>query len=140
METIKYIFTWWYQTNSLNHDMGNGMVVAIYVMVILGVLSYLIGSLLGEFKDNEGGIFLGLLAILFCMVLGTLILAAGGPVFIIVGVVIGVGFLLEKVGDFYRTSVKTKESKRTEALADLISSDPAFKAQYEALMKDTPKI
>lgn len=141
METIEEIFSWWYAGKSLYHDLPNGFIVSFYITSTLSTLVYIYGCLAGEFKDEKGcGRIIGFLLVVLVGAFATLLIGIGGPIIIIISVVIGIGYILEKIGDCYRNGIKDKESKRLTALAELINSDPQFKAQYDELMKTTPKI
>lgn len=142
MQLIYNTFQWWYVTESLGSNNPNGFVISFYIAIVLASIAFLLGCLLGEFKggENDLNIVTGLLAVILVSAVLCLILAAGGPVIIIALLVVGIGYGLEKIGDFFRNASKNKEDRGTKALAELINSDPKIKAQYEELMKQTPEI
>lgn len=74
-------------------------------MSISGILAYLIGSFLGELKDNNESFFgpmLGMLAILLCSAVGTIILTIVGPILLIALVIVCIGYGLQEMGDLWR--------------------------------------
>jgi len=138
MQLINDMFHWWYISETITNS-PNGLIIGMYSAGILGSIVWIIGCLIGEWK-TEFGVVGGFFAVGLVAAFVGLLLAIGGPVVVLLSIVIGFGYALQAIGDFWRNSVKDKETKRTKALAELISSDPAFKAQYEELMKQTPEI
>jgi hypothetical protein len=139
MQFINDTFHWWYIAETILKECPNGLAISMYLMGPLGIILWSIGCIMGEWK-NDSGVIGGFFIIAIIAASLCLGLSLGGPIIVVLSVVFGFGYGLQAIGDFFRKSIKDKETKRTKALADLISSDPVFKAQYEALMKNTPEI
>lgn len=140
MQTFYDLFHWWYKLHD-NSDSGvtNGLYYTAYQMFYLSIVAYIclcIGGVLKLGGDRWAAPFV----IVVCAVLITLLIGFGGPILVIFLTIIGIGYILEKIGDSFRNNSKSKESNRVKALAELINSDPDFKLKYEELIKNTPKI